>query len=115
MTIETFRSSVRGYRRSEWARGALFFGLLASASFPVLFVERRLDRMTFDTVAVVVLSVSYTVIAAAMFYVLAPMRRRRLKKLQGNCPTCGKLLLGRHSGEVMKSGQCPDCGSRIFR
>jgi hypothetical protein len=69
--------------------------------------------MAFDTVAIMVLAVSFILIAAAMFYVLVPMRRRFLGKLQGNCPTCGELLLGRRSRVVTKSGQCPSCGGRI--
>ncbi|SPE59895.1 hypothetical protein SBV1_3520008 [Verrucomicrobia bacterium] len=115
MTIDDFTSSLRSYWRSELLRGALFMALLGATSLPTVFVVRRLDRAGFDTIAVVAVSVSYAVIAALMFYVLAPMRRKYLRKLQGDCPTCGKLLLGKRSRAVIASGRCPDCGSQILQ
>lgn len=115
MTVEGFRSNVKGYRRSERVRGALFIASLGVASLPTMFVLRRLDRVGFDTVAAIVVSVSYATLAAVMFYVLVPMRRTYLEKLQGNCPACGKLLLGRRSRAVMIRGQCPDCGRQVLQ
>jgi hypothetical protein len=114
MTIGAFRSNVRGYWQSEVLRGLLFMTLLAAAAPPTLFVARRLDRVGFDALAVVVVVVSYSVIAALMFYVLAPMRTKHLRKLRGDCHICGKLLLGKRSQAVIASGRCPDCGSRIL-
>ena len=115
MTLDTFRANVRGYRKSEFLRGTLFVCLLGAAALPALFVASRLDRVGFDTVSVVAVSASYAVIAALMFYVLAPMRRKHLRKLQGECPACGRLLLGRHSRTVMASGRCPDCESQVIQ
>jgi hypothetical protein len=95
-------------------RGALFMALLGAASLSTLFVIRRVDRVGFDALAVVVVSASYAVIAALMFYVLAPMRKKHLLRLHADCPTCGKLLLGKRSQAVLGSGRCPDCGSQII-
>jgi len=113
MTINGFRSNVRGYWRSELLRGGLLMVLFGAAALPTIFAARRVERVGFDALAIVVVSVSYAVIAALMFYVLAPMRRKHLRKLQGDCPTCGKLLLGKRSRAVIVSGRCPDCGSQI--
>ena len=114
MTLDTFKSNVRSYRKSEFLRGALFFCLLGGAALPTLFVASRLDRVGFDTISVVVVSVSYAVIAVLMFYVLAPMRQKHLRKLQEGCPACGRMLLGRHSRVVITSGRCPDCGKQVI-
>ncbi len=74
--------------------------LLFSIAFPVLFVSSRIDQVGFDTVSVTVIAVSITVIASLMFYVLVPRRRKQLLQLQGGCPACGRLLLGKRSGAV---------------
>ena len=114
MTLDTFKSNVRGYRKSEFLRGTFFFCLMGAAALPIKFMLSRLDRVGFDTISVLVVSVSFTLIAALMFYVLAPMRRKHLQKLQGECPHCGRLLLGQHSRPVMASGRCPDCGGQVI-
>jgi len=88
--------------------------LLGLAALPTLFVVARLDRAGLDTASLVVVSVSYAVTAALMFYVLAPMRRKYLRKLNGDCPSCGKLLLGKRSQAVLTSGRFPDCGSQVL-
>src|SRR4051794_29952020 len=88
MTLEDFKSHVRDYRRFELLRGVLFFFLLFSLAFPTLFVGRRIDRIGFDAIAIAVISISYVVVAVLMFYVLAPMRRKHLSKLRGECPAC---------------------------
>ena len=114
MTIADFRSKVRGFRRAELLRGGVFLALLGAAAFPTLFVARQFDRVGFDAMAVVVVVLSYAVIAALMFHVLAPLRRMQMRKLQGNCPACGKLLMGERSRAVLASGKCPDCGRQIL-
>jgi predicted RNA-binding Zn-ribbon protein involved in translation (DUF1610 family) len=115
MTLNTFKSNVRAYRISEILRGALFFCLLGAAALPTFFVASRSDRGGFDNISVLVVSASYAVIAALMFYVLAPMRRKHLRWLQGQCSSCGRLLLGRHARAVLATGRCPDCGNQVFR
>ena len=115
MTLEHFKSHVRDYRRFELLRGVLFFGLLFRLAFPTLFVGQRIDRVGFDSLAVVVMSVSYTVVAVLMFHVLAPMRRKHLSKLHGECPASGRLLLGKYSHAVMDTGRCPHCSSQVLQ
>lgn len=114
MTLDDFNSKVRDYRRFELLRGVLFCCLLLSLAFPTLFVGKRIDRAGFDGMAVTVISASYGAIAALMFYVLAPMRRKHLRKLHGECPTCGRLLLGSYSGKVIDTGRCPNCKSQVL-
>jgi DNA-directed RNA polymerase subunit RPC12/RpoP len=115
MTLEDFKSHVRDYRRFELLRGVLFFGLLFGLAFPTLFVGRRIDRVGFDALAITIISVSYIAVAILMFYVLAPMRRKQLSKLRGECPACGRLLLGKSSHAVMDTGRCPHCSSQILQ
>ena len=97
MTLDTFKSKVSSYWKLEMLRGALFMVLMAAAAVPTLFVVRRLDRAGFDATAIAVISVSYMIIAVLMFYVLSPLRQKHLGKLQAECPTCGRLLLGKHA------------------
>jgi hypothetical protein len=115
MTLEDFKLHVRDYRRFELLRGVLFFCLLFSLAVPTLFVGRRIDRVGFDVIAIAVITVSYVVVAVLMFYVLAPMRRKHLSKLQGECPACGRLLLGKFSRPVMDTGRCPNCSSQVLQ
>lgn len=89
--------------------------LMGAAAFPTMFVVRRLDAVGFDATSVAVVSASYTVIAVLMFYVLSPMRQRHLRKLQAGCPTCGRLLLGKHANSVIATGRCPACGNQVVR
>src|SRR5262245_60087784 len=110
MTVEAFNSCVTTYRRSEILRGALFMALMGAAAFPPLFIVGRLDTAGFDSTSIIVVLSSYLAIAALMFYVLSPMRKRYLQKLHADCPACGRLLLGKHAQSVMATRRCPSCG-----
>ena len=115
MTLDTFKSNVRTYWKLEVLRGVIFLALMGAAAFPTQFVVRRLDAVGFDATSVAVVSASYTLIAALMFYVLSPMRQRHLRRVQAACPACGKVLLGQHSQSVIATGRCPACGSQVLQ
>jgi hypothetical protein len=115
MTLPDFKSHVTAYRRFEWLQVVLFFCLLFSLAVPTLFVARRIDHFGFDFTAIAVISVSYVVVAVLLFYVLVPMRRKHLSNLQGECPACCRMLLGRHSHIVMDTGRCPRCSRQILQ
>jgi hypothetical protein len=115
MTLDTFKSAVRSYWRLEILRGTLFMALLGVAAFPTIFVVRRLDVAGFDGTTVAVVSASYMVIAALMFYVVSPLRKRHLERLRAGCPACSRMLLGRHSQSVITTGRCPACGSQVLQ
>lgn len=115
MTLVTFKSKVSSYWKLEMFRGALFMMLMGAAAVPTLFVVRRLDRGGFDATAMGVLSVSYMIIAVFMFYVLSPLRQKHLRKLQAECPACGRLLLGKRANAVIATGRCPACGNQVVQ
>lgn len=115
MTLDTFKSKVSSYWKLEMLRGALFIILMAAAAIPTMFVARRLDRAGFDAIAIAVVSLSYLIIAALMFYVLSPLRQKHLRKLRAECPSCGRLLLGKHATSVIATGRCPTCGNQVLQ
>lgn len=115
MTLEEFKLHVRDYRRFELLRGVLFFSLLFSMALPTVLIARRADNVGFDAVAIAVTVVSCIVVTALMFYVVARMGRKRLNRSQGECPACGRFLIGKYSHVVMKRGQCPRCNSQILQ
>src|SRR6266478_4562800 len=115
MTLETFKSNVGSYRRFEILRGGLFMALMGAAAAPTMFAVRRLDRVGFDAASVLVVSASYTLIVVLMLFVLFPMRKRYLRKLQAECPGCGRLLLGKQARSVIAFGQCPTCGTQVLQ
>jgi hypothetical protein len=114
MILEAFKSRVRDYRRSELLRGSLFICLLSCIAPPVLFVGFRADRVGFDGVSAAVIAVSFSVIGSLLYFVVVPMRRKRIRELQGECSVCGRLLLGKHSTAVVTTGRCPNCGSQVL-
>jgi hypothetical protein len=114
MTADVFKTNLKTYRLLELVRGAFFMVLLGATALPVLFVIRRLDHAGLDATSVAVLSTSFVVIAALMFYTLVPWRKRVLVRLQADCPACGKLLLGRRAASVTDTGRCPACGRQVL-
>jgi hypothetical protein len=114
MNLDTFKSSVRSYWRLEILRGAMLVALMGAPAFPTAFVVRRLEVAGFDATSIVIVSASYAVIAALMFYVLSPMRKSQLRRMEAGCPACGRLLLGRLSRTVIATGRCPACGRQVL-
>jgi len=115
MNLDTFKANVDKHWRLEVLRGALFMMLMGAAALPTVFVVRRLDHAGFDAPAIGVVSVSYMIIAAFMFYNMSPIRQKQLRQLHAECPTCDRLLLGKHSGSVIATGRCPVCGSQVLQ
>jgi len=115
MTLDCLKAKIASYRKLEFLHGTVFMMLLVTILFPTLFVIKRVDRAGFDSVCVSVISVSYGIIAALMFYVLARFGQKHLRRLEGNCPGCGGLLLGRASCAVIATNRCPRCGTQVLQ
>jgi hypothetical protein len=113
--MESFKLNLSSYWKWEILRGGLFLVLMGAAAVPTIFAVRRSDSMGFDTTSIIVVSASYAVIAVLMYYVLVPLRKRCLRKLQAECLGCGRLLLGKHSDSVLATGRCPVCGNRVVQ
>jgi hypothetical protein len=114
MTPEAFKKKIGSYWKLELLRGALFTILLGSSTFPTLFVAKRSERVGFDSLCVTVISVSYGIIAALMFCLLARFGQKTRRNLQGHCPECGRFLLGKASRRVLETNRCPGCGTQVL-
>jgi cytochrome c biogenesis protein CcdA len=115
MTLDGFKAKQSSYRKLEMARGTLFTTLLLSLLVPMLFVAKRLDRSGFDSISVAMIAVSYALIAALMFFALARFGQKTRRELEGNCPGCGRFLLGKASRAVVATHHCPRCGMQLLR
>ena len=113
MTLEDFNTKRQAYRRSQVVPGLVFFALLSAAAIVTVFTAKRIDQFGFDTISMVVLAVSYPVIALLMYYVLAWIPRRRLLQLGLTCPTCGARLNG-FNPQVIATGRCGNCGTQVL-
>jgi hypothetical protein len=113
MTPESFKEKIASYWKLELLRGALFAILLGSSTFPTLYVAKRSEQVGFDSVCVTIISVSYGIIAALLFHVLARFGQKTRRNLQGHCPGCGRFLLGRSSRCVLETDRCLGCGTQV--
>ena len=114
MTLEDFKAKGKVYQRFETIRGLAFFALILAAGISTVFVGKRVDKIGFDTICIVVLAVSYPLIAALMFYVMALLPQRRLRQLGLTCPTCKARLIGHASQGVATTGRCGSCGCQVL-
>lgn len=113
MTAEMFRTNLRRYRKIEALRVVSFLALLGLVALPNWFLVRQVDSEGIDAASVGVVSLSYTLIAMLMLYVLIPARKNLLEKWGLRCPGCGRALFGKLSGEVLSTGTCT-CGRPIL-
>lgn len=113
MTIETFRSNIKRYRRFEAVQALLFLVLILLSILPNRFLVHQADQQGLDPASIAVVALSYTLIAMLMLYVAMPMRQRTLRKWGLQCPGCGRDLFGEASTEVMATGYC-SCGRPIL-
>jgi len=90
-----------------------FFALLCVSGIPVVFVGHRIDKFGLDSVSIIVLSLSFPMIAELMYYVLATLPQRQLRQLGLTCPNCGVRLLG-FNAEVVARGLCRCCGRQVL-
>ena len=114
MTLEDFKSSLKTYRRFQVVCGLIFYALLFAVAFPTVFVGKRIDQFGLDITSIVILAVSYPLVALLMFYVMAWLPKRRLRQLGLICPTCRKQLIGLASQDVIATGRCGFCGGQVF-
>ena len=113
MTAEMFRTNLKRYRKIEVLRAMAFIVLLSLVVFPNRFLVQQVDSEGIDAASVGVVSLSYTLIAMLMLYVLIPARKHLLVKWGLQCPGCGRALFGKLSGEVLSTGTCA-CGRPIL-
>jgi len=113
MTAEMFKTNLKRYRKVEALRATSFLGLLALVALPNWFLVKQVDSDGIDAASLGVVSLSYTLIAMLMLYVLVPARRHLLVKWGLQCPGCGRPLFGKLSGEVLSTGTC-SCGRPIL-
>lgn len=113
MTAEMFRTNLKRYRKVEALRAVSFLVLLGLVGLPNWFLVKQVDSEGIDAASIGVVSLSYTLIAMLMLYVLIPARRHLLVKWGLRCPGCGRALFGKLSGEVLSTGTC-SCGRPIL-
>jgi hypothetical protein len=114
MSVEDFRRATKAYRRFEIMSGGALFALLCGASFATLFVVKRIDHAGLDTTSIVLLAVSYPMIAVLMFWVMARLPQRWLRERGLTCPACKARLIGSKSRAVVATGHCGVCGHQVL-
>ncbi len=115
MTLEDFRAKTKYYRRLEFVSVTIFVALMSLACMATISVGKRIDRFGFDTTCILILAVSYPLVAALMYYFMAIQPKRQLRQLGLTCPTCKARLTGFSSQVVIASEHCGHCGSHVLR
>ncbi len=114
MTLDDFKAKTKSYRRYEFlAVGLLVLGMLLSTP-GMLYVTHRIETFGFDTICIIVTTITFLVVATVMFYGGARYPQRLKSRLGLECPRCRRAIFSPSSQEhVIATGCCRFCGGQV--
>jgi hypothetical protein len=114
MTLNEFKTAIQMYRKRELRSALLFLLGLIGLGFPASYVEERAKTVGFDIWNILVLVIGFSLFGGLMFYSMARLPQKYIKRLGLVCPACQKQLLGFSSQIVVATGKCGHCGSQFL-
>ena len=110
MTLVGYKLALKKNQFQEVGRGILFILGFMVAGGLVIPLAKRIDKVGLDFWCLVFLIVWISVFAPFLFYVLARLPRKQLRRLGLLCPNCRKRLTGISAQVVIATGKCGGCG-----